>query len=128
MLPAKVLIIDDSAVIRHFVRMILDGEPGVGTVLEAASADDAWRVLDRETVDVITLDLNLPDGDGLQFIAPLRDKSGSDVIVLSGDSETHAAAMNLGAAACFNKETLLPQRAEFIASIRKAGAANDRAH
>lgn len=123
MSPARVLIIDDSVVVRHLVRNLLTGKPGIGSVLEAASADAAWRLIDNEPIDVVTLDLNLPDADGLQIIEQLKAKTGGDVIVLSGDRATHAAAMDLGAAACFEKERLLPERAAFLKCVRNAGDA-----
>jgi DNA-binding response OmpR family regulator len=128
MLPARVLIIDDSVVVRQVVKLLLAGHPHVGSLFEASSLDDAWRLLDSNDVDVITLDLNLPDGEGLNIIGPLRQKAGSDVIILSGNAEPHAEALRRGASACFEKAYLMPERSRFVDSILRAGEHSVRPH
>ena len=94
---ARVLIVEDEADIRRFVRMALQAEGH-----EAFEADTMQRgLIDAGTrrPDLIVLDLGLPDGDGVDFIRSLRAWSALPVIVLSARSdEAHKiAALDAGA-------------------------------
>jgi two-component system, OmpR family, KDP operon response regulator KdpE len=94
---ARVLIVEDEADIRRFVRMALQAEGH-----EAFEADTMQRgLIDAGTrkPDLIVLDLGLPDGDGVDLIRELRTWSAVPVIVLSARSdEAHKiAALDVGA-------------------------------
>jgi two-component system KDP operon response regulator KdpE len=94
---ARVLIVEDEADIRRFVRMALQAEGH-----EAFEADTMQRgLIDAGTrkPDLIVLDLGLPDGDGVDLIRELRTWSAVPVIVLSARSdEAHKiAALDAGA-------------------------------
>lgn len=121
-LPSSVLIVDDCATVRSFIKLMLTGEPEITTLLEAACAADVLRIVDSAPVDVITLDINMPGMDGLQLIRMLKLRSRSGIIVVSGNSDAHAQAMALGASACFEKIRLMPDRIDFIDSVVRAGA------
>jgi two-component system, OmpR family, KDP operon response regulator KdpE len=93
----RVLIIEDEADIRRFVRMALENEG-----YEAFEADGVKRGLieaGTRRPDLVVLDLGLPDGDGVDFIRDLRTWSSCPVIVLSARSgETDKiAALDAGA-------------------------------
>jgi two-component system KDP operon response regulator KdpE len=77
----KVLIVEDEAEIRRFVRMALESEGH--EVFEAGSL--ARGLIDAGTrrPDLVVLDLGLPDGDGVDLIRDLRTWSTAPVIVLS---------------------------------------------
>jgi len=94
---ARVLVVEDDADIRRFVRMALQAEGH-----EAFEADGVQRgLIDAGTrrPDLVVLDLGLPDGDGVDFIRSLRSWSPMPVIVLSARSdEAHKiAALDAGA-------------------------------
>jgi len=94
---ARVLVVEDDADIRRFVRMALQAEGH-----DAYEADGVQRgLIDAGTrrPDLIVLDLGLPDGDGVDFIRSLRAWSAVPVIVLSARSdEAHKiAALDAGA-------------------------------
>lgn len=94
---ARVLVVEDDADIRRFVRLALQAEGH-----EAFEADGVQRgLIDAGTrrPDLIVLDLGLPDGDGVDFIRSLRAWSPLPVIVLSARSgEAHKiAALDAGA-------------------------------
>ena len=83
-LRAKVLIVEDEADIRRFVRMALESEG-----LEVFEADSIKRGLieaGTRRPEVVVLDLGLPDGDGVDFIRDLRGWSTCPVIILSARS------------------------------------------
>jgi two-component system, OmpR family, KDP operon response regulator KdpE len=96
-MPGKVLVVEDEAEIRRFVRLSLQAES-----LDVAEADSVQRGLieaGTQRPDLVVLDLGLPDGDGIDFIRGLRAWSEIPVIVLSArTTETDKiAALDAGA-------------------------------
>jgi two-component system, OmpR family, KDP operon response regulator KdpE len=96
-LRARVLVVEDEADIRRFVRLALEAEGH-----EAFETDSVRRgLIDAGTrrPDVVVLDLGLPDGDGVDFIRELRTWSTAPVIVLSARSAEadKIAALDAGA-------------------------------
>ena len=94
---ARVLIVEDEADIRRFVRMALESEGH-----EAFEADGVKRGLieaGTRRPELVVLDLGLPDGDGVDFIRDLRSWSTCPVIVLSARSAEadKIAALDAGA-------------------------------
>ena len=78
---AKVLVVEDEADIRRFVRMALESEGH--EVFEAATLQRALIEAGTRRPDLVVLDLGLPDGDGVDFIRELRSWSTAPLIVLS---------------------------------------------
>jgi len=96
--PARVLVVDDEPAIRRFLRTSLDAQGFI--VLEAPDAHSALAQLSRNAVDVLVLDLGLPDMDGIDVIRTLREQgSALPIIVLSSRSDEVAKvrALDLGA-------------------------------
>jgi DNA-binding NarL/FixJ family response regulator len=100
----KVLIVDDHVLIRDAMRAVLQDALGRGEtpeLLESASGEHATAVLGRHAdLDLVLLDLNLPDGDGLDMLAEIRDAHPSvSVVVLSGreDRATMLTVLRHGA-------------------------------
>lgn len=81
MTDARVLVIDDEAPIRRFLRVALEAE-GYG-VIEAATARAGLATAARETPALVVLDLGLPDADGLSVLRDLRGWSQVPVLILS---------------------------------------------
>lgn len=81
---AKILIVEDDADIRRFVRLTLESEG-----YEAFEAENAKRALieaGTRRPDAIVLDLGLPDGDGVDLIRDIRGWSNLPIVVLSARS------------------------------------------
>jgi two-component system KDP operon response regulator KdpE len=93
----KILVVDDEPAIRRLLRSTL----GVHdySVLEAASVKEALEVLGRDKVDLVILDLGLPDGDGMEVIRRLRPDSQVPVIVLSSRDDERGKVQALDAGA-----------------------------
>ena len=94
---ARVLVVEDEADIRRFVRMALESEGH-----EAFEADCIKRGLieaGTRRPELVVLDLGLPDGDGAVFIRDLRTWSIIPILVLSARSEEYdkVAALDAGA-------------------------------
>jgi two-component system KDP operon response regulator KdpE len=98
-----VLIVDDEPAIRRLLRTSLVAQ-GYRT-LEAATGGEALSALGaslgegREPVDVVLLDLGLPDMDGMALLRRLRATSAVPIVVLTSreDERTKVAALDLGA-------------------------------
>jgi DNA-binding NarL/FixJ family response regulator len=97
----KILVVDDHALIREALRGVLKELKPDATVEEAATSRQALeRIGDGADYELILLDLNLPDADGLEILTTLGERhAGLPVVVLSGsnDRETVARALELGA-------------------------------
>ncbi len=85
-----ILVVDDDAGLRTLLESVLSAE---GYAVElAASAGDARGVLERRTVDLMLLDLHLPDGNGPQLVAAMRCLPASvPVIVVTGQGDEKVA-------------------------------------
>jgi two-component system, OmpR family, KDP operon response regulator KdpE len=74
--PSSILILDDDLVNRSLIRAILtradDASIRQATLREAGSLSEARAILDREVVDLLLLDVHLPDGLGLTLAADLK--------------------------------------------------------
>lgn len=80
----RILLVDDHAVVRTGYRRLLDAEPGMQVVGEAASAGEANAVVLREEADVAVVDLNLRGSSGLEAIqGMLARRPGIRILVLS---------------------------------------------
>jgi two-component system KDP operon response regulator KdpE len=97
MTAARVLVIDDEAPIRRFLRVALEAE-GFG-VIEAATARAGLAAAARETPGLVVLDLGLPDADGLTVLRELRGWSQVPVLILSvrADEAGKVEALDAGA-------------------------------
>jgi two-component system, NarL family, invasion response regulator UvrY len=80
----RILLIEDHPIVRAGVRRLLQGT-GEAEVLEATNAADGLRLAHEVSPEVIILDLRLPDGSGLDLLAPLmaNDRTLPKVIVFS---------------------------------------------
>jgi DNA-binding NarL/FixJ family response regulator len=96
----KILLIDDHAVVRSGLRLLIEAQPQMSVVGEAANRLGALEYAKREQPDIILLDLALADESGLDFLRELLDEAPSArVVILTGvlDLETHRRAVRLGA-------------------------------
>lgn len=94
---ARILIVDDEAPIRRFLRVALEAE-GYG-VLEAGTAREGLTMAAREAPALLVLDLGLPDADGLSVLRELRGWSPVPVLILSvrADEAGKVEALDAGA-------------------------------
>jgi two-component system KDP operon response regulator KdpE len=94
---ARILIIDDEAPIRRFLRVAMEADGY--DVIEAATARQGLAAAARETPALIVLDLGLPDADGLSVLRDLRGWSQVPVLILSirADEAGKVEALDAGA-------------------------------
>jgi chemotaxis response regulator CheB len=135
----RVMVVDDSAVIRGLIKKTLDGDPAVQVVASAHNGAQALRELERNEVDVVVLDIEMPGMDGLEALPKMIAlRPGLQVVMASTLTEKNAEislkALELGAADYIPKPTSNREitsgsdfRSELLMKVKSlAGAA--RAH
>jgi two-component system response regulator NreC len=82
--PIRVLLVDDHAVLRSGLRLLLEREEGVEPVGEAGTAEDAVRSLPRLRPDLVVIDLEMPGMGGIEGAQRIRERAPEvRVLVLS---------------------------------------------
>jgi DNA-binding NarL/FixJ family response regulator len=81
MRSARVLLTDDHALVRHGLRLIVDGHPTLRVVAEAGDGQEAIEVLQREPVDLVIMDLTMPRLGGMEATRRIKAR-WPDVAVL----------------------------------------------
>lgn len=129
----KVLIVDDSAVVRQVLSDMLSGQKDIALIGTASDPLFAVNKMREIWPDVIILDIEMPRMDGLTFLRKIMGSRPTPVVICSSltekGAETTVAALAAGAAAIFTKPQLgvkafLHQsRDELLAAIREAALA-----
>ncbi len=132
----RVLIVDDSAVVRQTLNDILSREPGIEVMSTASDAFIAAERIRREVPDVITLDIEMPGMDGITFLRKIMNQRPIPVVIcssLAGDgSETAMKALEYGAVEVIakprvgTKQFLEESRIRICDAVRAAHMARPR--
>jgi two-component system response regulator NreC len=86
--PIRVLVVDDHAVLRTGLRLMLDREEGIECVGESGTAEEGLRAILRLEPDVVIMDLEMPGMGGLAGVERMREKHpGVRALVLSMHDE-----------------------------------------
>lgn len=137
MAKIKVLVIDDSAVIRQFVKEILERDSEIEAVEVASDPIFAERKILKFEPDVITLDVEMPSMDGITFLEKIMQTNPLPVIMLSSHTDRHASAtlraLELGAVDFITKpktniaESIETIEEEILTKVKCAARAKVRA-
>lgn len=103
----RVLLVDDSANARHFIRHVL-GNLGIEQFIEAANGAQAVQVLADTTVDLVITDYNMPEMDGLALVEYIRQQSWQNsvpILMVTSESDMSrlAAVEQAGVSAICDK-------------------------
>lgn len=124
MADTKVLVVDDSLTMRALISRVLETLPGIKVVGAADGAAEARAEVERLKPDVMTLDIEMPGMNGIEYLAELMEKRPMPVIMFSTKTEAGASssveALRLGAIDCFPKPKAASQ-AEFDAILHRLG-------
>jgi DNA-binding NarL/FixJ family response regulator len=113
-----VFVVGGHPVIRGVVRLACEGMDGVEVVGEAATADDAAG--SAAASDLVVLDLDLPDGQGMRLLRELRPTEGGPLVLVLADrvdGSTVLEALRLGASGFLPKAEGLRRMAEAIRKV-----------
>ena len=126
--PVRILLVDDHAVLRSGLRLLLEREEGLEPVGEAATAEEAVRSLPRLTPDVVVIDIEMPGMGGLEGVALLRERAPqAHVLVLSMHDESRYVRLAFDAGA----HGYLPKAAadeDLVRAIRAVAAGERYVH
>lgn len=103
----RVAIVDDHAVVRAGLRQFFSDQVDFTVVAEAANGREALDIVRKGEVDVILLDISMPDQSGVDALAAIRARAPDlPVLILSGFPEAHYATTLLrqGASGYLNKD------------------------
>jgi len=103
----RIAIVDDHAMVRAGLRQFFADQPDFEVVGEAASGREALDLVRQGGLDVLLLDIAMPDQSGVDALAAIRARAPQlPVLILSGFPETHYATAMLrqGAAGYLNKD------------------------
>jgi two-component system KDP operon response regulator KdpE len=115
--PTAVLLIEDEAPIRKFLRAALEGQGYA--IVETATGRDGLTQAAMRVPDLVLLDLGLPDVDGFEIVRRIREWSGLPIIVLTarGQDGDKVRALDAGADDYVTKPFSMP---ELLARMRVA--------
>ena len=98
--PIRVLVVDDHAVIRQGLRMLLESRAEIEVIGDCENGREALLVVERSRPDVVLMDVVMPGLNGIEATRQIRKaSSGTRVVILSGfvDEEQIMAALRSGA-------------------------------
>jgi len=119
MTPTRVLIVDDHAVVRSGLKLVLDADEGIEPVGEAGTARDAIFEARALKPDVILLDVAMPDQSGLEIIPTLlHENPETKILILSMQDDPRYVheAFDAGASGYVLKEAA---DSEVVAAVRE---------
>ncbi len=124
MTPINILIVDDSAAVRRLLRLALSQDPELRVAGVAANGKIALSLLEQNVPDLVTLDIEMPELDGLGALTEIRKRYPRlPVIMFSTLTERGAVAtldaLSLGATDYVTKPTMVGDPAQAIASIKQ---------
>lgn len=135
MLPQKirVLIVDDSALVRKLLRDVISGDPEMQVVGTASNGVEAIQMIAKLEPDVVTMDIHMPEMDGLTALEYIMRKNPLPVVMLSALAQKGAIptlkALELGAVDFITKPSHYPSairevREEVLLKVRTAAQAS----
>jgi len=130
----KVMVVDDSAVVRKVMSAILERDPDIRVIGAAPDPIFAIDKMRREWPDVVTLDIEMPRMDGITFLGKLMAERPTPVVICSSlttkNAETTLQALAAGAVAIITKpglgvgDFLKDSSDDLIAAVKSAARAN----
>lgn len=127
----RILVVDDHAILRQGLRMLVEAEPGFEIVGEAESGAAALALAASTQPDIVVLDIDLGTDNGLDLIAGLQAAApASRILILTGlrDVEAHRKAFRLGARGLVAKEAAAHTLMKAIRKVHDGEIWLDRAN
>jgi two-component system response regulator NreC len=124
----RVLVVDDHALVRSGLRLLLDADPDITVEDEAGSAEDAVRMARFDKPDVVLLDITMPGRSGLEVAAEIKQAAPETaILVLSmhDDSAYVREAFVQGASGYLLKEAT---GEELLTAVREVAAGRQYLH
>src|SRR5580700_1304750 len=136
--PLRVMVVDDAVVVRGLVARWIEAEPDMRLVASLRTGREAVDQLERTNPDVVVLDVEMPDLDGISALPLLLQKKRNLIVIMAStltrrNAEVSLKALSLGAADYIPKPetnhgvtTSTTFRRDLIDKIRQLGARRAR--
>ncbi|MFF8571724.1 response regulator [Streptomyces sp. NPDC015408] len=118
--PVRVVIVDDEQLVRMALRLVIEGEPDLTVVAEAADGDTAIAAVDEHRPDVVLMDVRMPGRDGLSATRELLTRPAPPrvLILTTFDSDDLVlGALRTGALGFVLKDTQPPQLLDAVRAV-----------
>lgn len=130
MKPVEVLVVDDSSTMRQIITSLLSRDPQIRVVGQAGDAFEARQAIKSLNPDVMTLDVEMPNMNGIEFLDKVMRLRPMPVIMVSTltakGTETAVEALSIGAFDCVAKPTADNQNSLSDLPDKVKAAANAR--
>src|SRR5216683_5513663 len=93
----RVLIVEDSKVIREFLEHIIGNDPRLEIAGAVETAEEALRILDRVSPDVISMDIRLPGMNGFEATQRIMAEKPTPIVVVSASVESEDLQITMNA-------------------------------
>jgi DNA-binding NarL/FixJ family response regulator len=120
-MPVRVLLADDHRLMREGTAALLGADERIEIVGLAHDGREALALAERRKPDVVLLDLNMPEVDGLEACARLREGGGPEVLMLTVSEEEPDlyAALRVGAAGYLTKDVPPAELIEAVLAVAR---------
>jgi two-component system, chemotaxis family, protein-glutamate methylesterase/glutaminase len=104
----KVLVVEDSPVVREFLIYILNSDPDIRVIGSASNGEEAIDAVKHYRPDVVTMDIHMPKVDGMEATRRIMETSPTPIVIVSGSTDPHEntksfRAMEAGALAVLSR-------------------------
>lgn len=116
----RVAICDDHAILREGLRLLLSRQPNIEVVAEASTGEEAKRIAEEISPDVIIMDISLPDINGIlvtRIITQIDPRIGILILTMYNDREYLLSALRAGAKGYLIKEGTIDEVIQAITSV-----------
>jgi two-component system chemotaxis response regulator CheB len=120
----RVLVVDNSLVIRAMIEQIIGQDPGCRVIGLAADAPSGHQMMTDLLPNLVILDLDMPGPSGMDFLEELRGHTHPPIVIVSSLTKEGSAAaksaIDCGARACFDKARIVSDRDLFMQILKTA--------
>ncbi|HEY6387884.1 MAG TPA: response regulator transcription factor [Candidatus Acidoferrum sp.] len=116
----RILIADDSDIVRRGVSLVLSGEAGWDVCGEACDGDEAVAKVKGLNPDVVVIDMRMPGKNGLEVAGLIHQEFPNIIVIIMSQYDRNALlprALEAGASACVDKSKLAPCLVDTIRQV-----------